>query len=234
MREIVPPVLACFSDQDARVRYYACESMYNIAKVAKGEVLVYFNSVFDALCKLAADTELSVKNGAELLDRLVKDIVSESAATYASIFAPETGPVESGEETLNYSIELPTAFSLPRFIPLLQERINVLNPFTRAFLVSWITLLDSIPDLELVAYLPSFLGGLLKFLSDPNQDVHTATKVALDRFLAEIKKIAAVKKGIAESRRGREGGDRKPSGDSVAIAVDSPSRGHPAPGGDHR
>jgi hypothetical protein len=48
----VPPVLACFSDQDARVRYYACESMYNIAKVAKGEILVYFNQVFDALCKV--------------------------------------------------------------------------------------------------------------------------------------------------------------------------------------
>jgi vacuole morphology and inheritance protein 14 len=89
----VPPVLACFGDQDARVRYYACESMYNIAKVAKGEILLYFNQVFDALCKLAADSELSVKNGAELLDRLVKDIVSESAATYVSVLeAPAEQP----------------------------------------------------------------------------------------------------------------------------------------------
>lgn len=229
MKEIVPPVLACFSDQDARVRYYACESMYNIAKVAKGEILVYFNDVFDALCKLAADTELSVKNGAELLDRLVKDIVSESAATYASILAPETAIGESEENTPDQSIEIPTAFSLPRFIPLLQERILVLNPFTRTFLVSWITLLDSIPDLELVAYLPSFLGGLLKYLSDPNQDVHTTTKVALDRFLAEIKKIAEVKRGIAESRKSRDGG-RKAS-DSSAIPAESPrsdraDRGH--------
>ena len=189
--------------------------MYNIAKVAKGEILVYFNDVFDALCKLAADTELSVKNGAELLDRLVKDIVSESAATYASILAPETAVAGSEENTPDQSVEIPTAFSLLRFIPLLQERIYVLNPFTRTFLVSWITLLDSVPDLELVAYLPSFLGGLLKFLSDPNQDVHTTTKVALDRFLTEIKKIAAVKKGIAESRR-------KASGGSSAIAVESP------------
>ena len=52
LEEIVPPVLACFTDQDARVRYYACESMYNIAKVAKGEILLYFNDVFDALCKV--------------------------------------------------------------------------------------------------------------------------------------------------------------------------------------
>lgn len=52
LQAIVPPVLACFTDQDARVRYYACESMYNIAKVAKGEVLLFFNDVFDALCKV--------------------------------------------------------------------------------------------------------------------------------------------------------------------------------------
>jgi hypothetical protein len=26
--------------------------MYNIAKVAKGEILIYFNHIFDALCKV--------------------------------------------------------------------------------------------------------------------------------------------------------------------------------------
>lgn len=50
--DIIPPVLGCFSDQDSRLRYYALESMYNIAKVAKGEILLYFNEVFDALCKV--------------------------------------------------------------------------------------------------------------------------------------------------------------------------------------
>lgn len=52
----MPPVLACFSDQDARVRYYACESMYNIAKVAKGEILLFFNEIFDALSKVCFST----------------------------------------------------------------------------------------------------------------------------------------------------------------------------------
>lgn len=52
LAKIVPPVLACFTDQDARVRYYACEAMYNIAKVAKGEILIYFNNIFDQLCKV--------------------------------------------------------------------------------------------------------------------------------------------------------------------------------------
>lgn len=198
----MPPVLACFGDQDARVRYYACEAMYNIAKVAKGEILRYFNHIFDALCKLGADSELSVKNGAELLDRLIKDIVAESAATYISIL--ETKDPENPDQT-----DLPTAFSLPRFIPLLKERVWVNNPFTRIFLVGWITLLDSIPDLELVVYLPDFLGGLLKFLSGNNPDVHAVTQTCLDKFLNEIKRIARVKKGITESKRSKGDGKRK-------------------------
>ncbi|KAM0240920.1 hypothetical protein ACHAP5_007719 [Fusarium lateritium] len=222
LSKIVPPVLACFTDQDARVRYYACEAMYNIAKVAKGEILVYFNSIFDQLCKLGADSELSVKNGAELLDRLVKDIVSESAASYVSVL--EAPPEFDGDDkvSLGENSHLPTAFSLSRFIPLLKERIWVINPFTRQFLVGWITLLDSIPDLELVTYLPDFLGGLLKFLSDQNSDVRVATQTCLDKFLNEIKRIARIKKGILQSKRSKEGVKRKrqDSIDSESINPD--------------
>ena len=35
--------------------------------------------------QLAADTDQAVKNGGELLDRLVKDIVIEQASTYTSM-----------------------------------------------------------------------------------------------------------------------------------------------------
>ncbi|KAG6106928.1 hypothetical protein E4U13_007173 [Claviceps humidiphila] len=219
LAKIVPPVLACFTDQDARVRYYACEAMYNIAKVAKGEILVYFNSIFDQLCRLGADSELSVKNGAELLDRLVKDIVAESAASYVSVLEAPLAFDDDKTSVENQNIHLPTAFSLPRFIPLLKERIWVINPFTRQFLVGWMTLLDSIPDLELVTYLPEFLGGLLKFLGDQNADVRTATQSCLDKFLNEIKRIARVKRGILESKKSREGVKRKRQGSVITESL---------------
>ena len=32
---VVPPVLRSFSDQEPRVRYYACESLYNICKISR-------------------------------------------------------------------------------------------------------------------------------------------------------------------------------------------------------
>lgn len=49
---IVPPIISCFSDPDSKVRYFSCESMYNVTKVAKGEILVYFNDLFDTLSKV--------------------------------------------------------------------------------------------------------------------------------------------------------------------------------------
>jgi vacuole morphology and inheritance protein 14 len=215
LEDIIHPVLACFGDQDARVRYYACESMYNIAKVAKGEILLYFNEIFDALCKLAADTEPSVKNGADLLDRLIKDIVAEKAATYVSVInktsptvLPSSSPKDSEDTSkprlLRESPQNETTFSLAKFIPVLTERIYVINPFARMFLVSWISLLDSIPDLELVSYLPSFLGGLIAFLSDANKDVRVATNAALNGFLQEIRRVTQIKRTVALEREARE------------------------------
>lgn len=117
---------------------------------------------------------MSVKNGAELLDRLLKDIVAETASVYIPQY-PETERIRSRfdlqeqsilvscpEDSLSSATSSPKkAFSLARFIPLLQERIYVVSPFTRSYLVSWITVLDSVPELELVSYLPDFLDGLL-------------------------------------------------------------------------
>jgi Vacuolar protein 14 C-terminal Fig4p binding len=163
-----------------------------------------------------------VKNGAELLDRLVKDIVAESAASYVSVLEyTEKRAGEDGLDAETSSADLPMAFSLAKFIPLLQERIHVINPFTRTFLVSWLTLLDTIPDLELVYYLPDFLGGLFRFLSDPNRDVYVATQGLLERFLNEIKKIAKIKRGIEESRKSRN--SDRPKGSPESLTGSAPT-----------
>jgi len=49
--------------------------------------------------------------------------------------------------------------SIEEFIPLLRERMNVLNPFVRQFLVGWITVLDSVPEIDMLGFLPDFLDG---------------------------------------------------------------------------
>lgn len=146
---------------------------------------------------------MSVKNGAELLDRLLKDIISDSATSYVSVIHHKDDSEHINSIEPDLPAHRPAAFSLPRLIPLLKERIMVINAFTRMFLVQWITLLDSIPDLEVVTYLPAFLGGLFRFLNDPQQDLVTATEHILERFLTEIKQVAKVKGDLAERRRER-------------------------------
>lgn len=153
--------------------------------------------------------------------------MSESAASYVSVLSVDR---KSDSEVKpktddNGQGGLSTTFSLPRFIPLLQERINVINPFTRIFLVNWILLLDSVPDLELVSYLPSFLKGLFKFLSDPNQEVHSATQGLLNKMLAEIKDIARIKRNLAANCNAKFNRDPKPSTPSTKSTSSSRGEG---------
>ncbi|RWR79576.1 protein VAC14 [Cinnamomum micranthum f. kanehirae] len=163
---IIAPVLNSFSDQDSRVRYYACEALYNIAKVVRGDFIVFFNQIFDALCKLSADSDANVQSAAHLLDRLVKDIVAES-----------------------------DQFSIEEFIPLLRERMNVLNPFVRQFLVGWITVLDSVPDIDMLGFLPDLLDGLFNMLSDSSHEIRQQADSALSEFLQEIENSPSVDYG---------------------------------------
>ncbi|KAI9014394.1 vacuolar protein 14 C-terminal Fig4p binding-domain-containing protein [Phycomyces nitens] len=186
---IIPPILSCFNNQDSKVRYYACESMYNIAKVAKGEALRFFNGIFDALSTLSEDTEMSVKNGADFLDRLIKDIVLELATTYVSPFDPP------GQKT---------TFSLPNFIPLLSSKISTKHSFTRNYLVLWISNLESIPELGLISYLHEFLDGLLDFMSDSSEDVRVATEQLLENFLMDIMDDCYSRQAAEEGSYGEE------------------------------
>ncbi|RPD66929.1 ARM repeat-containing protein [Lentinus tigrinus ALCF2SS1-7] len=216
MEKFVEPLLICFTDPENRVRYFSAECLYNIAKVSKGEILVYFNPIFDALSKLAADSELSVKNGAELLDRLLKDIVAETASVYIPQYPETEAARRKADEASGILVPHPDdvangadigrarkAFSLAHFIPLLSDRIYVLSPFTRSYLVSWITVLDSVPELELITYLPEFLDGLLKYLSDPTDDVRVATDSLLADFLREIREVTVVQKRSEEQSKAK-------------------------------
>lgn len=56
MEKFVDPLLVCFTDPENRIRYFSAECLYNIAKVSKGEILVYFNPIFDALSKVSTYT----------------------------------------------------------------------------------------------------------------------------------------------------------------------------------
>ncbi|XP_060832222.1 protein VAC14 homolog [Bombus pascuorum] len=158
IEDLIHPILACFCDSDLRVRYYACESLYNVVKVARGAVLPQFTDIFAALSKLACDSEQSVKNATELLDRLMKDIVTESGL-----------------------------FDLVGFMPLLRERIYTKNPFGRQFVIAWVSVLDAVPNMDFIIFLPEILDGLFRILEDPMPEIKKVTDTVLGEFLRSIK-----------------------------------------------
>lgn len=111
INELLTPVLNCLLDPDTRVRYFASESLYNIVKISRQAIIPMFPEIFSALSRLVADPDVSVKNASELLDRLLKDIITENSQI----------------------------FDLPSFVPLLRERVLTKNSFARQFLISWIS-----------------------------------------------------------------------------------------------
>ncbi|KAL0131673.1 hypothetical protein PUN28_002901 [Cardiocondyla obscurior] len=158
IEDLIHPILACFCDADLRVRYYACESLYNVVKVARGAVLPQFTDIFAALSNLACDSEQNIKNATELLDRLMKDIVTESGL-----------------------------FDLVGFMPLLRERIYTKNQFGRQFVISWVSVLDAVPNMDFIIFLPEILDGLFRILEDQTPEIKRVTDTVLGEFLRSIK-----------------------------------------------
>lgn len=110
---------------------------------------------------MSTDIDASVKNASELLNRLMKDICSESAS-----FTPRED-VNDKKTRKNSNVK---KFTMPSFILLLQERMSTLNPNVRLFLMNWLSILSSVPDLELISYFHYFLNDLFVYLNDPNTD----------------------------------------------------------------
>ena len=98
------------------------------------------------------------------------------------------------------------------------------------YLVSWLTVLDSVPEIELVTFLPDFLEGLIVFLGDATTEIRTATQNVLADFLREIKEIAHVHQAREDARLERDRKAKSPliNGDQEGNSPD-PDAASPNP-----
>lgn len=42
-----------FHDNDARVRYYACEALYNVMKITRIETVKHLSDIFDVISRVS-------------------------------------------------------------------------------------------------------------------------------------------------------------------------------------
>ncbi|CAH8666994.1 unnamed protein product [Schistosoma haematobium] len=114
-------------------------------------------SVAIGLNEGVSDSDSSVRPSALQCDRLLKEIIMETEVC-----------------------------DLTDIVLLLKERIYTNNPYTRQFIVSWITTLYAIPGLKISVYLPQLLDGLFRILGDPNPDLRRQCEMLLTDLLKEI------------------------------------------------
>lgn len=160
-RQILLAVLPSFADPDCTVRFAACEALYNIGKVSRAMMLPFFTRIFDIMCKLVADSDDLCRQGGGLIDRLFKDIITEQ------------------------DVEI----DLPQFVELFSLRIYVRNASVRKFLVSWLIVLQSVPGISFLPFLPKFLYGLLKIVDDPNKPIQDMSIEILTEIFEEITRV---------------------------------------------
>lgn len=153
----IPSVLTCFSDTDAGVRQQALDTLFNIVQYTEGDTLPYLNVMFVGLCKLAADVDPDVKNLLELLDGRLKGMVSSARG-----------------------------FDVAAFVPLLRDHASSSDMYIRRLFVSWVTTLDSVPEINMLEYLPDTIDGLFNMLSDANKELRSEANACLEEFLQQI------------------------------------------------
>ncbi|KJP88028.1 hypothetical protein AK88_02303 [Plasmodium fragile] len=155
---ILKLIVSCVSDPDPKVRYYVCESLYNLCKVSKSVVFYYIEDIFDCLFRICSDTCPNVKSGGAFLDNLLKDL------------------------TCSYN----NVFNIYKIIFILKERISIENSNARQVILSWLLLFQNIKTVNLFEYFHFFISDLFYMLADQNRDIQKQANQCLDLYVDQI------------------------------------------------
>jgi hypothetical protein len=64
-------------DEDSKVRFTACEALFNVLRFCKAPALYEFACIFESLGKLSVDTDMEIRQVTSSLDRQLREIVIE-------------------------------------------------------------------------------------------------------------------------------------------------------------
>ena len=100
-----------------------------------------------------------MRTAAELLDRLLKDIITENLT-----------------------------FSTENFIPILKQCMYTQHPFGRSFCIGWVHTMHKVPNPTILKYLPDLLDPMFLFLMDEKHEIYVRCQRELLVFLELIEK----------------------------------------------
>ncbi len=129
-----------------------------MTKVARDNILPMFNEIFSSMSVVVTDPDQSVRTAAELLDRLLKDIVTDHQS-----------------------------FKTAEFVPILKERMYSKDQFAREFNLGWVHAMHKVPNSTIVDHLPDILDPLLLIVTDERSEIYCRCQKELGTFLTIIK-----------------------------------------------
>ncbi|OXA63462.1 Protein VAC14 [Folsomia candida] len=246
--ELILPILHCFGDSDPRARYYACEGLYNVTKVARGAILLHFNEIFNALSKLAADPDQNVRSGTEMLDRLLKasnKTDDSSVDINLVIFLPElldglfhiledpTMEIKKMCETvlgefLREIIKNPNYVDFSGMINILIAHSQSKDELLQLMAVTWIKEFVSLAGTDMVPYGSGILSAVLPCLAyeDDNRknirETGKAVNYSLMKLITNFNEQSVTSANKIETTQVKDNGDESTTAKtpSKPIAVD--------------
>ncbi|SBS98376.1 conserved Plasmodium protein, unknown function [Plasmodium ovale curtisi] len=156
--EILKIIISCMNDPDSKVRYYVCESLYNLCKVSKSVAFSNIEDIFSCLYRIFSDPCPNVKTGGAFLDSLLKDM------------------------TCSYN----NIFNIYKIIYILKDNIYIENTNVRQLIISWLFFLQNIPTVNIFEYFHFFIRDLFLMLSDENKDIQKQANQCLDLYIDKI------------------------------------------------
>lgn len=75
---------------------------------------------------------------------------------------------------------------------MLRERIYANDSFSRQFIISWLSVLNAVPEINMIVYLPEILDGLFQMLQDHMVEIHRMCETLLSQFLKSIQNDPSV------------------------------------------
>lgn len=163
---LIEPLLSFFKEQEPKLIVICASTLIKLLKNLNKVVLTYFTYLFECLVLLKENPDQDVRNCGNALDEFLKDSLGSS---YQGLISNKK---QSG---CDFSIDF-----------LLLKLNESTHPSVKVLVVSWITYIESIHELNLVSYLTKIIPMLLKLVKDNTSDVYQCGEQCLKKICNEI------------------------------------------------
>jgi hypothetical protein len=160
---VLASVVHCCQCHSPRVRYYATESLFSVVKIMPNMAVQHFFILFEILRSLYADVDLSVRDGAEKLDKKLKEVIVNA---------------------MNQGTQ---GFSAVDCIPVFARFVHMRNKATKRLTLTWLQELnEKLVACPILEFLHLFLGGIFDMVGDPTREIQQSALAFLHSVLPKL------------------------------------------------